>query len=67
MPLTLSKLGVHDCGGGTLEKWVILVRKANWTRECRGGRSRVTFLLVLVPLAGLHPGALRMVLGEGRW
>ena len=28
-PLTLGKLRVHDCRGGTLEKRVILVRKAN--------------------------------------
>lgn len=59
VPLTLSKLGVHDCRGGTLEKGVILVRKANETCERREGKSLdwVTFLQVLVPLAGLALGS----------
>lgn len=35
--LTLSKLRVHDGCGGALEKGVILVRKANGTRESREG------------------------------
>lgn len=55
VPLTLRKLGVHDCRGGTLEKGVILVRKANGIVSAGKGRAQigVTFLQVLVPLAGL--------------